>query len=175
MISNPEVYFFYFFATIIVGSALFLLFTKNVVYSAFALLSTLLGVAGLFVLASADFLGIMQIVIYIGGVLLLFMFAIMFANKVTGQQYIITEHKNLLSGIVLGIAVFIIFAMAILKAGYKQHLSYYPNKSTVSEIGVELMTEYVFPFEFAGIFLFAALIGASVVAGHLIIKDNVKK
>ncbi len=174
MINNPEIYFFYFFATIIVGSALFLLITKNVVYAAFALLSTLLGVAGLFVLASADFLGIMQIVIYIGGVLLLFMFAIMFANKLTGQHYIITEHKNLLSGVIIGIAVFIIFATAILNAGYKEHLSYYPNKSTISGIGIELMTAYVLPFEFAGVFLFAALIGSSIVAGHLI-KDKIKK
>ena len=174
MINNPEIYFFYFFASIIVGSALFLLITKNVVYSAFALLSTLLGVAGLFVLASADFLGIMQIVIYIGGVLLLFMFAIMFANKLTGHHYIITEHKNLLSGIILGIVVFIIFATAILNAGYKEQLSYYPNKSTISGIGIELMTAYVLPFEFAGVFLFVALIGASIVAGHLI-KDKIKK
>jgi NADH-quinone oxidoreductase subunit J len=65
---------FFVFAGITVAGAFYLLFTKNVLYAAFSLLLTLLGIAGLFVFAGADFLAVSQIMIYVGGILILLIF-----------------------------------------------------------------------------------------------------
>src|SRR5262249_21749117 len=68
---------FYLLAAITVGSAVGVAFSNNIVYSAFALMGTLLGAAGLFVLLAADFVAVIQVLIYVGGILVLMLFAVM--------------------------------------------------------------------------------------------------
>ena len=75
---------FYFFAVVTVGSAMVVVFSKNIVYSAFALLFTFFGVAGIYVLLNADFLAITQLLVYVGGILVLLLFGVMLtSNTVT--------------------------------------------------------------------------------------------
>ncbi len=89
----PLTYTFILFSIIIVASAFYVLWSKSVVHSAFALLFTFLGVAAIFVLASADFLAVAQIMIYVGGILVLLVFGVLLTNKGaekgTGQLNII--------------------------------------------------------------------------------------
>jgi NADH-quinone oxidoreductase subunit J len=75
--------FFYLFATAIVASAVLVCFSRNIVHAAFALLVTFFGVAGIYVLLSADFLAVSQILIYVGGILVLLVFGVMLTNRVT--------------------------------------------------------------------------------------------
>ena len=151
------------------ASALVVLFTKNVLYAAFSLLGTFLGVSALYVLAGADFLAVAQILVYVGGVLVLLIFGVMLTNqqgnKSRGRNDITTESSN---G-VLGVFVMLGFSATLLYTfGRARFLTIQDNlfeavepTSTTQTIGVELMTNYVLPFEVSGILLMAVLIGAA--------------
>ena len=73
---------FYIFALFTVASAAFVVFTKNVVYAAFSLLATLFGVAGLYIFLEADFLAAAQVLVYVGGILILIIFGVMLTHRV---------------------------------------------------------------------------------------------
>ena len=171
---------FYAFAALSLIGALAVLFTRNVLYAAFFLLLTLLGVAGPFVLASADFLAIAQIMIYVGGVLVLVIFGVMLTNKpgtptdTTSQQPNRIASLNRSGGVwgwVIGIAVagslFVALFTLLMRANFILLDQPVGWQSTVNTIGKQLMTEYVVPFEIAGILLLAALVGATYLASPL--------
>lgn len=164
---------FYAFSALTLTGALAILLTRNVLYAAFFLLLTLLGVAGLFVLASADFLAVAQLMVYVGGVLVLIIFGIMLTHKpnvpVSSQQpnRIILRSKTgtgrffsllIASGLCYALCLLIVranFSLLDQPVGWQ---------NTVSIIGIQLMTEYVVPFEIIGILLLAALVGATYLA-----------
>ena len=161
---------FFIFAGITVGGALYLLFTKNVLYAAYSLLLTLLGVSGLYVFAGADFLAVSQIMIYVGGILVLMVFGIMLThNKDTQHQTnqankISVSHHNVFWAVLVATLLFLGYLKVILEANFniigKQTIA----GSSVQKIGINLMTDYVFAFEVIGILLLAALIGAVFIA-----------
>ncbi len=154
---------FYLFAAITVCSAAFVVFTRNVIYSAFSLLFTFFGVAALYVFLSADFIAVTQVVVYVGGILVLLLFGVMFTNSImqTGQK---SEVLHLFSGILLLIGI----VGAMLYTFYTTH-GWMPSETTLSgsvveRIGFETMSRYVLPFEMVSILLLAALIGAAFLA-----------
>lgn len=168
---------FYAFAILTLGSALAVLLTRNVLYAAFFLLLTLFGVAGLFVLASADFLAIAQIMIYVGGVLVLVIFGIMLTHKTAqptdmGNQQpnqIASQNRSgLVSGWVVALvvsgALFIALYTLVARANFTILNRPVGWQSTMHTIGKQLMTEYVVPFEITAILLLAALVGATYLA-----------
>ncbi|MGB3588505.1 MAG: NADH-quinone oxidoreductase subunit J, partial [Tunicatimonas sp.] len=107
-----EVAAFYVFAGLVVLSALVVLFTRNILYAAFSLLLTFLGVSAVYVLAGADFLAVMQIMVYVGGVLVLLIFGVMLTNQVAGKS-VRTQHHNQFWGLLIGSALFFLLAKAI--------------------------------------------------------------
>lgn len=168
---------FYAFSGLTLIGALAVLFTRNVLYAAFFLLLTLLGVAGLFVLASADFLAIAQIMIYVGGVLVLVIFGVMLTHKsdafadANSQQpnHIASLNRSgVRSGLFWGLLVtgglFAALCLLLIRANFTLLDQPVGWQSTVTTIGKQLMTEYVVPFEIAGILLLAALVGATYLA-----------
>ena len=74
---------FYLFAAITILSAFFVVTTRNIVYSAYYLLFTFFGVAGIYVLLGADFIAMVQLIVYVGGILILLLFGVMLTNKIT--------------------------------------------------------------------------------------------
>ena len=102
------------FMVLTLASALVVLLTKNVLYAAFSLLGTFLGVSALYVLAGADFLAVAQILVYVGGVLVLLIFGVMLTNqqgnKSRGRNDITTESSNR----VLGVFVMLGFSATLL-------------------------------------------------------------
>ncbi|GAB3932371.1 NADH-quinone oxidoreductase subunit J family protein [Larkinella terrae] len=163
---------FYLFILFTLGSALAVLLTKNVLYAAFFLLLTLLGVAGLFVLAGADFLAVSQIMIYMGGVLVLVIFGVMLTHKADAPQTdytqpntILIKHRSWLWALVIAGGIFSVLYTALVRGNFvllgQREVSY---RSTVDTIGRLLMTEYLIPFEIAGVLLLVALIGATTIA-----------
>jgi NADH-quinone oxidoreductase subunit J len=161
---------FFVFATITVGGALYLLFTKNVFYAAYSLLLTLLGVSGLYVFAGADFLAVSQIMIYVGGILVLIIFGIMLTNNKNIQRQtnqsnkILVTHHNIFWAVLVATLLFLGYLKVILEANFNIISRQTHTGSTVKQIGVNLMTDYVFAFEVVGILLLAALIGAAFIA-----------
>jgi NADH-quinone oxidoreductase subunit J len=77
---------FYLFAIVTILSAYMVVTVRNIVYSAFSLLFTLFGIAGLHALLGADFVAIVQLIVYVGGILILMIFGVMLTNKITNVQ-----------------------------------------------------------------------------------------
>lgn len=159
---------FYCFATLTVLSAIALLWTQQLLYSAFALLFTFLGIAGLYVLAGADFVAVVQILIYVGGVLVLLIFGIMLTNRRVGEVFPVSGRVNRFAGILAAGGLFAVFLILFLKASISFPVSpALPDvpPSSLAAIGIGLMTDYLLPFEIAGILLMVALMGAAYIAG----------
>ncbi len=167
---------FYAFSALTLVGALAVLLTRSVIYAAFFLLLTLLGVAGLFVLASADFLAIAQIMIYVGGVLVLVIFGVMLTHKPERTTTDSQQPNQIISGnrvgagsgwvvaVLVAGALFVALYTLLSRANFTLLTQAVGWQSTVNTIGKQLMTEYVLPFEIVGILLLAALVGATYLA-----------
>jgi NADH-quinone oxidoreductase subunit J len=152
---------FYFFAAMTVLSAVVVVFSKNLIHSAFALLFTFFGVAALYALLSADFLAAAQMVIYVGGILVLLIFGVMLTNKISEMQ-LKSETFQFWPGLVLALAVFSGLAYVMLQATWPSPAAQ-EMKPTTAAIGELFMKEYILPFEVASVFLLIALIGAAMI------------
>lgn len=153
---------FYLFAAVTIVSAFFVVTTRNIVHSAFYLLFTFFGVAGLYVLLGSDFLAIVQLVIYVGGILILLIFGVMLTNKITNFE-IKTGTMQILPAAV-GVGLFAgIVAAALLKTNWMT-INNDVSSSSARFIGSMLIIDYVVIFELLGIVLLVALIGAASIA-----------
>ena len=156
---------FYFFSILIIVSGAVVVLSKNVMHSAFALLFTLFSVAGIYVLLSADFLAITQIMIYIGGILVLIIFGVMLTTHITGVN-IKSGRLGKLNILIAGILTAIIAVSLIVVFSTT---SWYLSESelvdsTINKIGNELLTNYLLAFEAASMLLLIAIIGAAFIA-----------
>jgi NADH-quinone oxidoreductase subunit J len=153
---------FYLFAAITVLSAFFVVTTRNIVHSAYYLMFTFFGVAGIYALLGADFIAIVQLVVYIGGILILLLFGVMLTNKITNVQIKSGTIKIVPAS--LAVALFAgIIATAMLNTRWKTVNSEMPV-STAHSLGLLLMQQYAVVFELLGILLLIALIGAASMA-----------
>jgi NADH-quinone oxidoreductase subunit J len=167
---------FYGFSALAIGAALTILFTRNVMYAALCLFITLLGVAALYVLAGADFLAITQLLIYVGGVLVLLIFGVMLTHRVQRESsqkanVVLTTHLNRFWGTLIAATVFGLLFWLISHANFliiqsPELSSISPRRSTLRPIGVNLMTTHLWAFEVAGILLLVALVGAAYLASQ---------
>ena len=157
---------FYVFAAVTVLSAAFVVFSKNVIYSAFALLFTFFGVAALYVFLSADFIAVTQVVVYVGGILVLLLFGVMFTNTIMQ-----TELKTDVLHIVPGTLLLLLMIAGMLYTFYSMDDYWMPGDaqlqgSVVERIGFETMSRFMLPFEMASIVLLVALLGAAFLARY---------
>jgi NADH-quinone oxidoreductase subunit J len=154
---------FYGFALIVILSAAVVVFSKNIVRAAFSLLFTFFGVAGLYVLLQADFLAVTQILVYVGGILVLMLFGVMLTNRVVSVDIktgtLQTLPASILIAIIAGVlcGIFWITDWIIAPSGA-------PPSSTAPIIGKMLLTNYVLPFEIASVVLLVAMLGAAMIA-----------
>jgi NADH-quinone oxidoreductase subunit J len=147
---------------ITLGSALMVVMTQQLLYSAIALLFTLFGVAGLYIFMWADFMAGVQIVIYIGGILVLLIFGIMLTNKISSVNISHTSLQRRVGAVItLGVLGFLI--PMITNTSWLQLSSEEPAQ-TADSIGRLLMMEYLLPFEVASLLLLGALIGAAMLS-----------
>lgn len=152
---------FYALAIITVGSAMVTAFSRNIVHSAFALFGALAGVAGIYALLAADFLFIIQIFIYIGGILVVTIFAVMLTQGIA-EVNVSNRAVGVLPALVTVILAGAVMLYAIVRTPwYRAGLR--PIAPTTYGIGNAFLGPYVLPFEIASIVLLAALIGAIVI------------
>ncbi len=154
---------FYLFALITVVSAAMVVFSKSIIYSAFSLLFTFLGVAGIYVLLQADFVAIAQIMVYVGGILILLIFGVMLTRSAFNVEIV----QRTLQGVPAAIVIGVLLGATILimtKAEWLTAPLYDPNANSALEIGAQLMTNYLLPFEVVGILLLVAIMGAAMIA-----------
>ncbi len=158
-----ETVIFLLFALLAVASSLVVVLHKNPVYSTMSLVVTLFSVAVLFVLLGAPFIGALQVLIYTGAILVLFLFVIMLLN-ITREESAVTAQKGQLIAAVLGALV---FGGMILMLFWNAGRPLDPmTEELVSMKGLAsgLFTGYLLPFEIVGLLLLVAVIGATVAA-----------
>lgn len=154
---------FWFFAGITVVSAAVVVFSRNIIYSAFALLFTFFGVAGIYILLSADFIAITQLLVYVGGILVLLVFGVMLTNNVVDVEMKTGTLQVLPASMVVALA-----AGTLCGIFYVTEWRVIPSESalpsTTGALGEMLMTTWLLPFEVASVVLLVALVGAAMVA-----------
>jgi NADH-quinone oxidoreductase subunit J len=153
---------FYLFAAVTLISAFFVVTNRNVVYSAFFLLFTFFGVAGMYALLGADFVAVVQLIIYVGGILILLLFGVMLTNKITNVE-IKTGTINILPA-TIGVGLFAgALLAAMINSNWKSNQVETPIPTTAI-LGTMLIKDYLLFFELLGIILLIALIGAASIA-----------
>ena len=144
------------------------IFNTSPVGSAMCLIGMMLGLAGIFVLLQAHFIAILQIIIYAGAIMVLFMFVIMLLNlKQAASADWVARDKNRLISILTGVlAVGILYKIIDITflADLNSPAELPDTFGTVATIGESLFTDFVLPFEVASLLLLAAMIGAVVLA-----------
>jgi NADH:ubiquinone oxidoreductase subunit 6 (subunit J) len=123
---------FYIFAATTIGGAVVTAFSKNIVYAAFSLLFTFFGIAGLYVMANADFLAVTQLMVYVGGILILLIFGVMLTNRVATANITLNSGSRAAAG-ALSLGLFVILCVAFFGAGSSKTIKTPDGKSqTVS-------------------------------------------
>ncbi len=153
---------FYLFAAVTLISAFFVVTTRNIVHSAFFLLFTFFGVAGIYVLLGADFVAIVQLIVYVGGILILLIFGVMLTNRITNVQIKTGTMQMLPAAIGVGLFSGLLLSIVI-NTNWKVIPTVVPVQN-VGTIGTLILSEYVVIFELLGIILLIALLGAASIA-----------
>jgi len=143
--------------------------SRNIFWSAMGLLSCLIGVGGLYVLLSADFVAVTQLLVYIGGVLVLIIFAVMLTSQIQDIN-VSNRSMGLMGGYVAFFLMTTLLCFVALWAPWKL-TSEPPMAETTAAIGNGLLGTWLLPFEIASVVLVATLVGAIVIARKEIKSD----
>ena len=146
-------------ALLTIVPAIWVVFSPNIVHAGFALLFTLLGAAGLYAYMGADFIAVTQVMVYIGGVLVLVLFTVMMTRVPHGKRANYGLDRYVPAG-VLALAVFGLLYKTITSVDWGA--SETEAVPTTAEIGTNFMTNYIFPFEYVSLVLLVAMIGAAI-------------
>ncbi len=150
-------------AGLTVGSAIAAMSLRNLVHCALSLVVTFAGLAALFLQLNAQFVGFAQVLVYVGAVAILIVFAILLTRSAEpGPPVAMTTGAGW--GIAIAIVAFLAMAGAVTSSVVMQRTAPPPSAVTVRAIGEKLMTDYVLPLEVIGLLLTAAMIGAVIIA-----------
>jgi len=158
--------FFSYFALMSMAAAVLTVSMKNPVHCGLALLALLLHVSGLFILLNAEFLWAVQVVVYAGAILVLYLFVLMLLNLKTDERYFHSTYLYFLVPTVLGS----LYVLAMLfKSPYGGAKGDAPAAAVLQggdtyAVGIKMFSDYLLQFEIVGIFLLGAIIGAIVLA-----------
>ncbi len=145
---------------------------RNIVHAALCLAVTLMGVAGIYIFLHAEFLAAVQVLVYVGGILVLVLFAVLLTQRLSGAQIRLSNEQALPA--VLLSAVFLLTMLYILKRAAFPISPAAPAPS-VETTGQMLLTVYVLPFEVASVVLIAAMVGAIYFLQKEKKEENIKK
>ncbi len=161
-----ELLTFVIFAVLALGSALVVVIHKNPVYSTMSLVLTLFSLAVLFVMLGAPFIGVLQVLVYTGAILVLFLFVIMLLNIGKEESQMAGQRPQIVAA-VLAAMVFgglLILALGAYQATMPPATPLDPQMVSLKGLARELFDQYLLPFEIVGLLLLVAVIGATVAA-----------
>jgi NADH-quinone oxidoreductase subunit J len=166
---NVQTIAFLIFAVLSLGGALGVVTSRNLIHGALYLIVSLFGGAGFFVLLSAPFIAVVQVLVYIGAIAILIIFAVMLTRSMTGMRELFNRQWWLSA--IVGILLFLLLTIAVILPvwganGSKPNLPVADQVATTQDLGVALVdgNQYVLPFEVASLLLTGAMIGAIVIA-----------
>src|SRR5207245_1013895 len=156
-------FFFYLLSGLALLGGILVITRKNAVHSALALILTLLALAGLYLMLYAPFVAGVQIILYAGGIMVLFLFVIMLVNMeraVRDTQF----NQQWIVGIVAALALGTLFVLAFTRGKliFPEHAAQLPEASNTQQVAVWLYGNYMLPFEIASLLLLVAIVGAVV-------------
>jgi len=158
--------FFAYFALISIAAGVLTVTLRHPVHCALALLALLTHVSGLFILLNAEFLWAVQVIVYVGAILVLYLFVLMLLNLKTDERYFHPSALYFLGPAVLG-AVYVIFLL--MRSPFGGAKGNAPASAVLLEgdtyaVGIKMFSDHLLQFEIVGIFLLGAIIGAIVLA-----------
>jgi NADH-quinone oxidoreductase subunit J len=153
---------FYVLAFVLVAAAIMAVTVRNIFHAAIYLIVALFSVAGFFILLHAEFLAAVQVLIYVGAVAVLIIFAVMLTTRLTDVR-VRTQNEQVGIGAIVAAAIFVTVAVTLRSTVWP--LSEVPAATdNVRALGRLIMTRFVLPFEIVSVLLLAAMIGAIVIA-----------
>ena len=160
--------FFYAIAAVIVYSAFRVVTTNNVVHAALYLVAVLASVAAQYILMAAEFVAAAQVLVYIGAIVVLFLFGIMLTRAKLGADQDLT-HKHWWAGAATALLLFGVMAYALIDEWGSEAMPADPqittvNGSNTATVSDSIFSTYLLPFEVVSVLLLAALVGAIVLA-----------
>lgn len=163
MAETWQLVIFWLLAVIIIGSAVRVVTTGNLVHAALYLVGTLMGAAALYLLLLAEFIAWVQVLVYVGAIVVLMLFGLMLTRAPIGKGEF-DNNQRPLAGVV-ALAVFVVSSAILVDAfeGKEINLSTAADPS-VEALGEAIFSTYVLPFEVVSVLLLAALVGAIVLA-----------
>lgn len=154
---------FYFLSALAVGSAVLVVLSKSPVYSVLWLIVTFFAISGHYIMMNAQFLGIVNLIVYAGAIMVLFLFVIMLMNLNSDSE----PQKNKwlkLAGVVAGGCLLLVIVAALKNAEVKGQMAQMGKGDIglIENLGKALFTEYVVPFEISSILFLSAMVGTVV-------------
>ena len=164
---------FYVFAAIAVASALVVVGQRNPMYSAFALIVTLCSMSVIFALLGSPFIAVLQVIVYAGAIMVLFLFVVMLLNAPREEALVRATiplalgGRPLRVGVVLGTIFFVEIAWALSRVGDRAmggDAATAAHVQSVRQVGIELFTTHAFAFEVTSVLILVAMVGAVALA-----------
>ncbi len=157
---------FWFLSALAVGSAIMVVTSKNPVHSILFLIMTFFAISGHYILLNAQFLAIVNIIVYAGAIMVLFLFVVMLMNLNSVSE---TPQRNkyiLYGGVITGASLLLVLVAALKQSAAAQDMvqTNVGNGGLIENLGKLLFTDYVFPFEISSVLFLSAMIGAVVIA-----------
>ena len=158
--------FFSYFAVISIVAGVLTVAMKHPVHCALALLALLLHVSGLFILLNAEFLWAVQVIVYVGAILVLYLFVLMLLNLKTDERYFHSKTPYLIAPAVIGALYLVVLMIQSPMSGAKGDATAAAilQDGSTHAVGIKMFSEYLLPFEIIGVFLTGAIVGAIVLA-----------
>ena len=154
--------FFGIIAVVMIFAALRVVTTSNVVHAALWLVLVLAGVAAQFILLGSEFVAVTQVLVYIGAVVVLFLFGVMLTRASMGDDETVAGEKRIMASVV-AVLLLAVMAMALIDT-FEDDRLVIEEPQRVAEVSDSIFSQYIVPFEAVSVLLLAALIGAIVVA-----------
>jgi NADH-quinone oxidoreductase subunit J len=159
---TPHAAIFWFLAALTVGSAGVVVFSKSLIRSAFALLFTFLGVAGLYLHLGADFLAAAQLLVYVGGILVLLVFGVMLTHRVQSLDLRSGTTQMGPASIIAG-GLFVVLSVLAVRTHWVVSDTQAALQGTTASIGEAFLGRFILPFWLASLVLLVAMVGAALI------------
>lgn len=157
-----EKYVFYFLTAILLVSAIGVVTLRNIFHCALLLGLSLFSIAGLYLLMGSEFLAAVQVLVYVGGILVLILFVIMLTKKIYDKD-VLQSNEQKAPALLVSISIFAIMLYGILKTSFPDYAG--PGQiSYAATVGKALFSRNILPFEIVSIILLIALVGAIILA-----------
>ncbi|HDD55953.1 MAG TPA: NADH-quinone oxidoreductase subunit J [Chloroflexi bacterium] len=152
---------FVFASLVTLGAAVAVVTNKNILHSAFYLILAFVGVAAIYVMLEAPFIAMVQVLVYIGAIAILIVFAIMLTRRLMSKDM---DQKNAqwIPSALGSLTLFVVLGWIVYTAGWPAQEGAMPAEP-ISQLGQDLLTTYLVPFEIASVLLLAALVGAILI------------